>query len=219
VTAIRVISREEIINAFRPLRETLETEIAAARALATLKAIAAKHPDVTRESHLQRIAGQVRWMLLADALVARVGLVDGFSVLSTDAQHNQGQYVFAFPGGIFTVKREPHDDSDPDDGRYLVMTLEGVLEQAGLAGNIDPADPIRVYLSVTERRAMLKVSHSTLSEGMKIELADLAEPIEPIVPSPAADRPRARARSTRVPSRDTGDSNAATDSPGVRHDG
>ena len=214
MAAARLITREEMITAFRPLHAVLESEIAEARKVTTLKVIAARHPEITRQAHLQRIAGGNRWMLIADGLVRSVGPIDGFSVLSDNAQHNQGQYVFGFPGGVFTVKREPHDKTDPADGRYIAMTLEGILDQAELAPGLDPADPITVYLSVTDRSARLKVTHSTLSDPMTIPLADLAEPAEPIAAPAQQDRPRARARSTRVPSRTTSDRSGASECAG-----
>jgi hypothetical protein len=131
--ATRLIARNEVIAAFEPLYGVLQTIIADARQKTTLERFANLHPEIEREASLKRLAGQARWMLIAEGLAARIPSIEGFSVRTSDAQHNSGQYVFAFPGGIFTVRREPHDDTDPDDGRYIQQVLTEILEQAELA--------------------------------------------------------------------------------------
>ncbi|HEY4277683.1 MAG TPA: hypothetical protein VGM91_05660 [Conexibacter sp.] len=208
--AKRVITREQMIETFAPARGVLQDVIDNARALTTLERFAELHPEITREAALQRRAGQARWILLADGVVATIAVVDGFGVLSSDAQHNQGQYLFSFPGGVFTVKREPHDEADPDDGRYIQEALVELLAQAELAADVEADAPIVVYLAVTATSAMLKIRHSTLPEIMKIPVHDLVP-----APMPVASRPkrqRARARSTRE-STMPGTRSAAADSP------
>jgi hypothetical protein len=125
--------------------------------------------------------------------------VKGFGVRTSDEQHNQGQYLFECPGGLWTVKQDPHDATDPEDGKYVQEELEGIRKQAGLAPGINGEDPLMIYLSVTQTTAQLKVVHPTLEQPLKIPLADLVEPAEPLkTRTPATPSPRARARSTRV---------------------
>lgn len=193
--ARRVITRDEMIETFAPARAVLQAAIDHARAKTTLERFAELHPELEREAGLKRLSGQGRWLLLADTLVGTIGTVEGFSVLSTDAQHNSGQYVFGCPGGALTVKQEPHDDSDPDDGRYIQEVLLEIQEQADLAEGVDPDEAILAYLSVTPTRAMLKIQHSTLSEVMKIPIDDLIPAATQAAPK--TDRQRSRARSTR----------------------
>jgi hypothetical protein len=189
------LTREEMIETFAPARAVLQVAIDHARAMTTLERFAKLHPEIQREAGLKRLSGQARWMLIADGLVSTISSVDGFGVLSTEAQHNSGQYVFACPGGAFTVKREPHDETDPDDGRYIQEALPGIREQAPLAAGIDSVAPIIAYLAVTRKSAVLKICHATLLEPMKIPVDDLI-PL-PISQPSSADRPRARARSAR----------------------
>lgn len=189
------ITRERMIGAFAPAHSILQGAIDNARELTTLERFRELHPEVPRESGLMRLMGQTRWLVVAEDLVAGVPTVDGFGVLSSEAQHNSGQYVFSCPHGAFTVKREPHDEDDPADGRYIQEALD-LLEDTQLAEGIDAGAPIKAYLSVTARAAVLKICHPTLSNVMKIPVADL---MAPAAAGPqAADRPRARARSTRV---------------------
>lgn len=193
--AKRVITRDEVIAAFAPLHGVLERVIAHARAQTTLERFAKLHPEIEREAGVKRLCGQARWMLVADGLAASIGSIDGFAVRSSEAQHNSGQYLFEVPGGLLTVRQEPHDDSDPDDGKYFQQALTEILEQAELAPGINADEPIAVYLSVTADTALLKVCHSTIDGVMKIPVDDLQAPPQPL-PAPS-DRPRARARSTR----------------------
>lgn len=197
--ARRVITREEMVQTFAPARAVIQVVIDRARAATTLERYRELHPEITRDAGLSRLAGQGRWLMLTEGLVVDIGSVPGFGVQSTDAQHNQGQYLFRCPGGLMTVKREPHDDENPDDGRYIQETLIEILEQAELAPDIDPDAPLVVYLAVTATTAMLKIRHATLPEIMKIPITDLIAPPMPAPQRP--DRQRARARSTRRPAR------------------
>ncbi|HEV7774267.1 MAG TPA: hypothetical protein VGO48_13380 [Conexibacter sp.] len=194
--AARLITRNEIVEIFAPARKVIQGSIDHARANTTLERYARLHPEIGREAGLQRLAGQGRWIMLADGLVATIETVDGFSVQSTEAQHNQGRYLFGCPGGLFTVKREPHDENDPDDGRYVQEALHELLAEAELAPEIDAEAPIVGYLAVTSTSAMLKIRHPTLPEIMKIPVHDL---IPAAMPAPShPERPRTRARSTRT---------------------
>jgi len=195
----REIKRDEVIEKFRPARNVLEEAVVHARKMTTVKRIAEAHPEIELDAGRKRIAGQLRWWLLAEALAKQIGTISGFTVLSTEGQINGGQFVFGFPGGVFTVKRDPHDESDPDDGRYLQEAFDGLRERIELADGIDAEAPIKVYLAVTSTDARLKVCHPTLEDVMTIPLEDLAAPVEPMRSRGTADptRPRARATSTR----------------------
>lgn len=195
----RVVTREEVIEAFRPLRPVLEAAVVRARKLTTLKRYAELHPEHEREAGLKRLAGQARWMLIADRLATEILGFKGFRVRTNDEQHNQGQYLFECPGGLWTVKQDPHDATDPEDGKYVQEELEGIRKQAGLAPDVNGDDPLMIYFSVTLTTAQLKVVHPTLEQPLKIPLADLVEPAEPLkTRTPATQSPRARARSRRV---------------------
>jgi len=197
----RVVKQAEVIEAFRPANKLLDDAVDSARRLTTLERYKQLHPEIGREAGLKRLAGQARWLLIADGIAASIGSLAGFGVLSTEQQHNSGQYVFEFPGGIFTVRREPHDETDADDGKYFNEAFDGILEQAELADGIDGDAPLRVYLSVSQKAAVLKVCHPTLNgDVLKVPLTDLHVPAEPmpgLSPKPA----RSRARSSRVPAR------------------
>jgi hypothetical protein len=211
----RVVTREEVIEAFRPLRPVLEAAVVWAHKHTTLERYAMLHPEHEREAGLKRLAGQARWMLLADRLVIDISGVDGFGVRTSSEQHNQGQYLFECPGGLWTVKQDPHDASDPEDGKYVQEELEGIRKQAKLAPGINGDDPLMIYLSVTRTTAQLKVVHSTVREPLKIPLADLVEPAKPLdTRMPATPTPRARARSRRVARTDEKPT-ADGDGPGV----
>ena len=194
----KVIRREEMIVALAPAEALMSALVSRAREATTLARMAVANPEVTQDAGLMRLGGQKRWIMLANGLVAGIPAVEGFAVLSTEAQHNGGQYVFGFPGGVLTVKREPHDKDDPQDGKYFQEALEGVLESAALAEGIDADAAVKVYLAVTPKKAVLKITHTTLAEPMVIALSDLVQAAIP-VPVPKTPRPRARARSTRKP--------------------
>ncbi len=197
--AKREIKRDDVIEKFRPAVALLEEIVAHARGMTTTKRIAETHPEIEFEAGRKRLAGQLRWWLLAEELAKRIETIPDFTVLSTEAQINGAQFIFGFPGGVFTVKRDPHDESDPDDGRYLQEAFEGLLASVELADGIDAEEPIKVYLAVTAKNARLKVVHASLEGVMVIPLEDLAAPVEPIRREPAPAQPRARATSARKP--------------------
>lgn len=195
----KVIKRDEIVVAFLPAADVLEAAVSHGRGVSTLERMAAANPEVTREAGLMRLGGAKRWLVIADRLVVEMPKLPGFGVLTSETQHNQGQYVFQFPGGVFTVKRDPHDATDPEDGKYLQEALEGVLENAELAPHIDAEAAVKVYLAVTAKAAQLKVTHTTLNKPIVIPLGDLVPQAEPMPARRKADRSRARAKSTRKP--------------------
>lgn len=207
----RHITRDEVIEAFMPVHDLLTATIRYAREQTTAERYKNLHPEIAREAGRSRLSGQARWQLLADGLVSGLPAVDGFGVRSSEAQHNSGQFVFSFPGGIFTVRREPHDRADPEDGRYIQEAFAEILEQAVLSDGVDADAPIVAYLSVAATTAVLKVCHPTLTEVMKIAVSDL-QPTPQSIPSPLKPR-RARARSTRTDKRRA---NGTGDAPDLR---
>ena len=194
----RVVRREEVIAQFRPVAALLREVVAEARAAATIELVQAAHPALRRPAHQRRIGGCLRWMLVAEGLVARrTTLPAGFAVQSTEEQHNGGQYVFRFPGGVFTIRHQPHQG--PDQGMYLQESLD-LMAEADLADHIDGDADLKVFLDVpTAGDPRLKVTHPTLATPLVISLGELERPQAP-VPVARRTAPRRRAvRSTKHP--------------------
>jgi hypothetical protein len=167
----------------------VEEAVEEARVASSQQAISDANPEVKRVAHLRRLAGTKRWMVLADGLVERASrFPDGFSVESTDADHNQGKYAFRSPLGICTVKREPHNEEE-GQGKYIQEAIEGVLEQAALSPDIDPFAAVKAYISVPPEGAVrLIATHPTLAEPMiilidEIDLGEGTGPVATINPS------------------------------------
>lgn len=182
-----LIERDDIKARFRPIMPLLTDVIAEARAATSYEVTCAAHPEVTRPAHLRRFAGSKRWVMLADGLVARVAeLPTGFQVHSTELDHNVGKYVFGFPGGVFTFRREPHEGEK--EGEYLQLELDRVREEAPLADDIDAFVGLVVYVRVpAEAAARLIVTHPTLGEDMvilldEIDADDLSDTVMPLRP-------------------------------------
>lgn len=193
----RPVTNDEVIGHFRPIQTLLWEVIEDARELTSTQVASDAFPRLGRRAHLRRISGAARWMHVADGIVDRRGdLPDGYAVESTEEQHNQGQYIFRFPGGIFTVKRTPH--KDPDDGKYLQEALEG-FQDIALAAGIDADADLLVLLSVgANGEPKLLVEHPTLDKPMTIGLEALRTPAPVEAISPAhREIPQTKARSTR----------------------
>ncbi|HEY2717932.1 MAG TPA: hypothetical protein VGI73_17100 [Solirubrobacterales bacterium] len=170
-----LVTREKLKVAFAPIVPLIEEAVEEARIASSRQVIAAANPEVKRLAHLQRLAGTKRWMVLADGLVRRKeSYPDGFILESTDADHNQGKYAFRFPMGICTVKREPHSEDD-GQGKYIQEAIEGVLEQAQLAPNIDAFAAVKAYISVPPEGVVRFIAtHPTLSEPVVILIDEIA---------------------------------------------
>jgi hypothetical protein len=192
----RVVTREEIIAGFRPIGQLIESLVDVARIGSEYELVRAANPEVARPSHIRRLQGSKRWMLMVDGLVtARSSLPYGYGVITSDADHNSGKYVFLFPGGVFTVKRHPHHD---DEGAYLQECLEEVLKQAELRPGLDPNAGIKIRLSVPDKGGVtLIATHSTLPKPLHIALDEVTELSTPNA-LPVAPRPRPQVRSTLV---------------------
>src|SRR4051794_36956848 len=104
-----LIERDDVMARFRPIMPLLNDVIDKARAAIDYDLTVAANPEVKRAAHLRRFAGSKRWVMVADGLVALAREFPvGFHVQSTEEEHNSGKYVFSFPGGVFTIRREPH---------------------------------------------------------------------------------------------------------------
>jgi hypothetical protein len=183
----RPIRREDAIDAFRPIISLLRDVVSTARKATTFDVVAADNPDVRRDGHIKRLAGTKRWILVADGLVdGKQKMPEGFGVESSEEDHNAGRYVFRFPGGVFTVKRQPHQD---DEGVYLQERLDAIIEQAELAEGIDAGVDLKVFIAVPAAGSgRLIVTHPTLEKPMTILFDEIREaetapmPARPIPP-------------------------------------
>jgi hypothetical protein len=162
----------DLRTGFQPILPLLRRLIKEARDATTLKAITAANQDIPRKAHLRRIGGTKRWIRLADGLVDSKGeFPAGYEVRTTDEQHNGGQYVFGFPGGVFTIKREPH--KDPEEGAYLQEQFDICVEQGAAAGG-EANNQLKVFLSVPPSGAvMVFVESPRLTDVVKVKLDDL----------------------------------------------
>jgi hypothetical protein len=192
----RTITNDEIVDQFQPVGDLLWEVIDDARELTSVEIAAAAYPRLRRSAHLRRISGSTRWMHVAEGIVERRGdLPDGFSVESTEEQHNQGIYIFRFPGGVFTVKRTPH--KGPDEGAYLQEQIEG-FEEVALEAGIDADADLIVFLSVSEaKEPRLIVTHPTLPAGLVVGLEAIRTPVVAQSIDPDRTIPRPAVRSTR----------------------
>lgn len=182
----RVIRREDVIAAFGACVPLLRRIIVSARDDASAEAVAEAHPRlraIGRTGHIHRIAGQLRWLYIAEALVAQLpGGPDGFSVLSTDQDHARGRFVFQFPGGVFTVRRQPHQDGD--ENVYIQECLESLLEETPLREGIDGDADLTIYINVPlDGPPQLHVSHPSLADGMTIAIDEFDAPRASMPPS------------------------------------
>ena len=66
---------------------------------------------------------------------------------TTEAQHNAGRYAFTFPGGVFTVRREPHDD-EKDEGLFMQESFKEVTDLLDQQGAPDAKDGMRVWIKI-----------------------------------------------------------------------
>lgn len=167
-----LITRDQIKEAFAPIVPLIEEAVEEARLASSQQVIADTHPEVPRLAHRRRLAGTKRWMVLADGLVERAErFPEGFGLESTDEDHNQGKYAFRFPLGLCTIRREPHNE---EQGKYLQERIEGVLEQAQLAPDVDAFVGVKAYISVPpEGGVCLIATHPTLLEPIVILLDEI----------------------------------------------
>ena len=142
--------RDRLIEQLAPIGSLLDELVTAAYAGGGTRPTATAYPSLRRAAHLKRVSGIVCWVLVADGLVAaheEGRFPEHFSVRSSDAQHNSGRYAFAFPGGVFSVRREPHDD-DQDEGQFLQQSFEEVTKVLDEQGSPDATTAVRVWISI-----------------------------------------------------------------------
>lgn len=97
-------------------------------------------------AHYRRLSGTARWMINSQRLASSEGLMPvGFTVLTSDLDHKQSRYSFAGPLGIFTFKREPHDD-EQGEGKWFQATLDGLDET--LDESVDAFAGVKAYVNV-----------------------------------------------------------------------
>lgn len=166
----------------------IATVVDQAQAGARYELVDAGIPSVHRVAHLRRLTGAARWMIAADAFVDQ-SLVwpAGFSVLTTEADHNGGRYAFAFAGGVWTVRRQPHGEKE---GGFLQERLEGVIEHAPLAPAFARA-ALKVFLSIPPvGAAKLIAEHRSWDESVVITLGELLAENAAMAHIPSVELPR-----------------------------
>jgi hypothetical protein len=187
------VSRGQFKSSFAPIVATLEEVIAAARDASGFKKIAAAIPEITRASGVSRVSGTARWILAADGLVDCVAsFPQGFVLHSTDVNHNQGKYIFGFPLGVFTFKREAHD---AEKGAYLQETLE-VLQELPTPPGVGAIAGLKVYISVPPKGAARLI----VNQPMVVLLDEFALPVKVVV------QPKSTVPTSTVSSARSGDS-------------
>jgi hypothetical protein len=174
--------------------------VALAQAGASEDKVRDAHPRIVRLAHRRRLMGAMRWMIASDELVVRIAdAPSGFGCLTTEADHSQGRYAFSFPGhpgGVFMVKRVPHEVGEGD---YVQQRLAGVLETAPLADQFKNS-PLKIYVSIPDRgAARLIAEHPAWPERISIMLSEL-RPSASVLASHGTPSPQSSVRSTRVPS-------------------
>jgi hypothetical protein len=188
------VSREQFIESFAPMVPLLEDVVEKAREETDTRQIAKAFPGISRPSGLARLSGTGRWIAEADGLVERVGdFPQGFCVHSSDGGHNQGKYIFGCPLGVFTFKREPHEE---EEGRYLQETLE-ILDQKPLADDVDEFAGLKIYISVPAKGPVsIIVERPDSAVPMKFFLDEFVVPGKVVAPR-ANPVSRSTVRSTR----------------------
>jgi len=194
---------DRLIEQMAPIGELLQELIEAAQAKSTVQHAAASYPQLRRDAHLSRVSGIVCWALVADGLVeaARQGrFPTGFSVATTDAQHNAGRYAFTFPGGVFTVRREPHDD-EKDEGLFMQESFKEVTDLLDQQG---APDDMRVWIKIAPADATKLTALDRHKHWVKVYLTDLlTASVPPTTLYPGSSTQRTQVRSTRKPEQDS----------------
>jgi len=179
----------------------LNTLIDAAYDEATAQHTANAFPHLRRPSHLKRVSGTIRWALVAHGFVSASEdgrLPAGFSVQSTEPQHNAGRYAFAFPGGVFSVRREPHVD-DHEEGRFLQSSFEQVTKLMDAQGSPSAQTAVRVWISIAPEGKTKLTARDCRGHETVITLAELLEATTAPLTAHAAPQPiRTQVRSIRT---------------------
>jgi hypothetical protein len=188
------VGRQDFMDGFAPFIPVLEDVIQDARSASSYARIAKAIPEIARPSGIARLSGTARWILVADGLVDRVAdFPEGFCLHSTDANHNQGKYIFGFPLGVFTVKREPHEENK---GLYLQESLQLLKGQEPLAPDVDAFADLKVYVSVPAKDVAGLIVERPDAEPMTF-LLDEFDRADRVVASQASPMNSAVVRSSR----------------------
>jgi hypothetical protein len=175
------ISRDHFKRSFAPIVPLIEEVVQNAREATDQQRIAKAIPELTRPSGIARLSGTGRWILSADGMVDRVGdFPEGFYLHSTEAGHNQGKYIFGCPLGVFTFKREPHEE---DKGVYLQDTIDILDEQQPLSHGVDEFAGLKAYVSVPATGAVsVIVERPDAVVPMKFLLDEFVTPGKVVAP-------------------------------------
>jgi hypothetical protein len=189
------VDRRQFMESFSGIVPILEDVIGRARKATNHDRIARAIPEITRRSGIARLSGTGRWILAADGLVDRApDFPDGFYLHSNDSDHNQGKYIFGFRLGVFTFKREPHEE---DKGLYLQETLDalGVKEQE--VDGIDAFANLKAYISIPPKEIARVIVEQPEADPM-ICLLDEFEAPGKVVTEPRRKVDQSVVRSTRT---------------------
>lgn len=189
------VSRDHFKDSFAPIVPLIEDVVQNAREATDHQRIAKAMPEITRPSGIARLSGTGRWIAAADGMVDRVrDFPAGFHLHSTEAGHNQGKYIFGCPLGVFTFKREPHEE---DKGVYLQDTLDILDQQQPLSGDFDEFAGLKIYISIPATGPVsVIVERPDSAVSMKFLLDEFAAPSKVVAPR-ANPVSRSIVRSTR----------------------
>jgi len=200
-----VILEDRLIEQLAPIGELLAELIDAAHSECTVQHVATAFPELRRPAHLSRLSGIAAWAHLADGLVEadrQERFPAGFSVATTDAQHNAGRYVFRFPGGVFTVRRAPHDD-EKDEGLFMQESFKEVTELLDKLGATDEKEGVRVWIKMAPGGATTLTAQDRHGYQVKISLTNLLDAgLAPATPHPASSVAKTQVRSSLKPAQD-----------------
>ena len=206
VAMVTMTLEERLIEEMAPICQLLKELIDAAQAGSTLQHTANSYPQLRRDAHLSRVSGTVCWALVVDGLVdaAEHGqLPIGFSVATTYPQHNAGRYAFAFPGGVFAVRREPHDD-EKEQGLFLKESFKQVKELMDKQGAPAAEAAMRVWIRIEPEGRTRLVARDRHNHKIVIYLTDLLTAVAPpSSPHPGFSVRRTQVRAIRQPDQDS----------------
>jgi hypothetical protein len=195
-----------LIEQLAPIGPLLTELVDAAHTDSTVQHAATSYPNLRRDAHLNRVSGTVCWALVVDGLVdaAKQGrFPEGFSVNTTEPQHNTGRYAFAFPGGVFAVRREPHDDSK-EQGRFLQQSFKQVTKLMDEQGSPSAETAVRVWIRIAPEGKTKLTARDRHNHKIVITLSDLLEISTPqATRHPASDTRKTQVRSTLKPEQDS----------------
>lgn len=190
---------QRVIEQLSPIAPLLEELTDNAYLTGTVQRVAAAFPDLYRGAHLKRVAGTVRWAMVVDGLVdadADDRFPEGFTVQTTESQHDRGCYAFAFPGGVFALRRAPHDDEQAE-GRFLQQSFEQVTKLMDAEGLQNAETAVRVWVHISPDGKTKLTARDRYGHESVVMLTQLLEALEvPAIPLPSPTVPQTGVRST-----------------------